>query len=324
MKPYLPEENVAKRLLQRTKSTPPVDIDAIASNLATIEYADLPNEADALLLYDHGDDGKPLIILDQNQLSSRLRFTLAHELGHIAIPWHVGSLVYHEELSIENIAAFLEYEEIEREANRFAAELLAPRDWVAGLFDEHQGDVKKILLSLTDSGMSIEASHYCMIRAAPIGNCLIKCRKLDDTVVTSTQTGRTFLSLPRDREVFDAKKYFNKLDFSVHISKQSSFVFYWIKMLSVSFSKSAPEECSKELIMEIMNDEGLAEDQIDKYSKSINGIVGSINGRMKGEDTQHLYDGMRRRFLADEKLKFLVKHPRFMDFIAARVHELRS
>lgn len=59
------------------------------------------------------EDGLPIIYLNKNLLGDRLRFTLAHELGHLIM--HTGSY-------IPTII-----DDTEDEANRFASELLMPK-----------------------------------------------------------------------------------------------------------------------------------------------------------------------------------------------------
>lgn len=70
-------------------------------------------------------DGQHGIMLKAGQWRGQRRFTLAHELGHFAIPQHAQSTVrqcLEDDLSTVNVQSA-----IEREANEFAAELLMPR-----------------------------------------------------------------------------------------------------------------------------------------------------------------------------------------------------
>lgn len=68
------------------------------------------SKVDALSVYEERDQLPPLIVMSETLPGDRLRFSVAHELGHIVLHHH------------------LEFEErdVESEANRFAAELLMP------------------------------------------------------------------------------------------------------------------------------------------------------------------------------------------------------
>ena len=45
---FLPEENFARRLVQRLGLTPPVDVEAIASQLGTVRVKRIPEDVDGL------------------------------------------------------------------------------------------------------------------------------------------------------------------------------------------------------------------------------------------------------------------------------------
>lgn len=75
------------------------------------------------------DRNKPEIVVNSNHVEGRRRFTMAHELGHILMHWNWPkqqlnkndvSILYRDENSeiLSN--------EVEREANEFAAQLLVP------------------------------------------------------------------------------------------------------------------------------------------------------------------------------------------------------
>ena len=82
-----------------------------------VKFADLQSNSDG---YTFIHQGQPIIVINKNCTSmSRLRFTVAHELGHIILG-HVGkyALVNREPSPNDN--------PIEQEANIFASRLLAP------------------------------------------------------------------------------------------------------------------------------------------------------------------------------------------------------
>ncbi|MEJ7680125.1 MAG: ImmA/IrrE family metallo-endopeptidase [Segetibacter sp.] len=58
-----------------------------------------------------------------------------HELGHIIIPWHLGTFI--DKVDENNVTSNTEYWVLEREANRFASELLLPLDWIYSLYQRN-------------------------------------------------------------------------------------------------------------------------------------------------------------------------------------------
>lgn len=62
------------------------------------------------------------------KLEARRRFTISHEIGHLKIPWHGGSIACH----IDEGGASVSGDQYlrEGEAHRFASELLMPTEWM--------------------------------------------------------------------------------------------------------------------------------------------------------------------------------------------------
>jgi len=77
----------------------------------------------------------PTVIVNADSARPRQKFTLAHELGHIIIPWHLGTFI--DKVDENNVTSNTEYWVLEREANRFASEVLMPFDWIYSLYQEN-------------------------------------------------------------------------------------------------------------------------------------------------------------------------------------------
>lgn len=101
----------------------------IESNGVIVIPMDFGNDSvDAISMYEPADTLPPIIFISQSIPADRWRFSLAHELGHI---------VLHHHLRIPPAE-----EEMEEEANEFAAELLMPRREIAGQL--RQLDMRKL------------------------------------------------------------------------------------------------------------------------------------------------------------------------------------
>ncbi len=118
---------LVKTILSKAKiSSFPIPVNKIASaNGVVIKLSDLEDDISGFL---YMKETKPIIFVNSDHSNARRRFTIAHELGHLFLN-HSGELfvdkghiMYRNSQSKEgNIKQ-------EREANKFAAELLMPEE----------------------------------------------------------------------------------------------------------------------------------------------------------------------------------------------------
>ena len=118
-KDYQKSRDLAWEILRREKIDKlPVDVTGICRRLGiAVRYYEEPRpEGDGFCAI---IDGVPHIFLRRGQSRQRLRFTVAHELGHILLG-HVGEYV------LVNREPSPRDDPVEQAANAFAARLLAP------------------------------------------------------------------------------------------------------------------------------------------------------------------------------------------------------
>jgi hypothetical protein len=84
------EQRIAAHVVKRFGLTPPVDVQRVVRTFADIERDWIPGACDGLVLGLHAPRRRPLVLLKRGRPLVRERFTLAHELGHILLPWHIG------------------------------------------------------------------------------------------------------------------------------------------------------------------------------------------------------------------------------------------
>lgn len=123
-----------KRMIAKAKSVlaqyninqAPIDVAWIAreNKIIVAERDNLPEDISGALDL---RDNKPIILINGNQHIHRKRFTIAHELGHFFLN-HTDGVHIDKKLFFRNQTSSLGASMIEREANRFAAELLMPED----------------------------------------------------------------------------------------------------------------------------------------------------------------------------------------------------
>lgn len=116
-----------KTLIERKGLNPPVNIEALTQQYADVILVPFPVDVDGVTVGLKQPGRRPRVYVNNSLPLTRRRFTLAHELGHVLLPRHVGSIV--DELDRDTSSEEPRYWEMEAEANRFAAEVLMPTAW---------------------------------------------------------------------------------------------------------------------------------------------------------------------------------------------------
>ena len=118
----------------------PVDLDTLAKKLGIkVEDEDLEDEVSGFLVT---KNGRSTVVLNKNHHPNRKRFTLAHEIGHFTLHKGVDEVFLDANLTYFRSKDYPEADSnIEREANRFAAELLMPKKIIKSLISENEIDI---------------------------------------------------------------------------------------------------------------------------------------------------------------------------------------
>lgn len=121
--------------------TAPVPLDRIIRAAGVVvQYGPFDGELSGMAFI---KDGQPMIGVNSLHASTRQRFTLAHELGHILLhrPMLEASGVYVDKGSLRRDSLASEgVDDQEIEANNFAAELLMPEPLLVAALDGHNLD----------------------------------------------------------------------------------------------------------------------------------------------------------------------------------------
>jgi Zn-dependent peptidase ImmA (M78 family) len=304
-----PEEKMARRVLAIRDLLPPFDLDALAFEYGELEYLNLPYEVDGITI-GIGSTQRPRILVNAYAPATRRKFTLAHELGHIVIPWHTGTIITH--LNPDRVDAA--YMQMETEANRFAAELLMPSDWLTEQFDSSETveayfrAVQKIV------GTSREATFYKIFRSLPKP---IICAPIDsNSNMLKGQRSPTAPMLPpkgtlANHETFLADNLCE--EFEIDGQRFVSWFFIGREI------READPRPWRAIYKQILDDTAM-----QPSLQSINAILAGACNKNRTNSEHDICGAVFRAFENYEHYGIVVKHPLFEQYVIKRVRELKQ
>jgi IrrE N-terminal-like domain len=325
-----PEEKFACRLLERHNLIPPYDLEELVSLYAEVDFLDFPNDADGISL-GLKQYSKPKIYINSSRLDVRQRFTLAHELGHVIIPWHIGNIVSHtdvrrneedeEETDFDSQLSRgddFEYRQIEGEANRFAAELLIPTSWLVKILETvdifNFEEALKEVIQLSET--SKDTALIKVFNALPPGYI---CAEIDDNevVVNSFMSSNTQVyKLPLNTycgsepyPIYKEKAFFNL--------RNRSYIL-WSFENSIEIPKELGDISWREILNIILEDTDLQEKK-----QNINAILPSLFQSVKAKEDSEVFSCIVHRYSERKDLEGFTHHSLFKQYVVKRLKELR-
>jgi hypothetical protein len=140
----------------------PISVVDVASRFADIEREDWPvNSVDGITI--NCSARRPQIFYRGDPSALRTRFTIAHELGHAVLPWHVGTM----ECEMPKDSRMRSPDE--QEADHFASELLLPSDWLKSIIISRGANLDLVLSDIVSAQASATASMIALATVLPIG-----------------------------------------------------------------------------------------------------------------------------------------------------------
>jgi hypothetical protein len=319
------EQRLAALLVERYRLAPPVALERVMRDFADVEDDDVPAGCDGLVLWLHGPRIRPLVILDRAQSVARRRFTLAHELGHILLPWHLGST-----LACNTRASLLDAEDhvadAEREANRFAADLLVPPTWldrkVAGIRDD---SVAALMRALADAQVSAHVACLRLLETLPPGHVFAI---LDRTgrVELSGQTPETRIA-PPPRDTALERALLDRFAARVEeIPFGPWLVIWWTYRGSHAEPPDDDPRRSREVLDALMARHAAGLEDERRLRLALSGVIGAANGdaRRQGDTAVgSLHARFRGRFAKSRNVPpSMLADPEFELWLRKRAAEL--
>lgn len=315
--------NIAAILLARHGSTVPVDVIGIIKNYAELEIVPIPFQFDGIVL-DIGCGARPRIIINARIPGARMRFTAAHELGHVIIPWHRGVFLDDESLDTsQRIANVDAYIEMERQANAFASELLMPKAWLAQLINEMEAS--DVHLSLIDQAqVSPQAAAINLIRALPPGH--VYAVTDDSGMVLNAGRSDGTLAVAPEWQVQLPSNSYEYAERYRSFKRAGSTYHWWCLPTSVGEEDSSASLADWRTILdEIVGDLVSDQDAAKKFKLKVNGVVGFVNSQCRRNRISSqgaIRAAVIQRFNDRAEYASFAKHSKFSDFVASRVHSL--
>jgi len=305
-------------MVHRLDLKPPIDVFKIAKSLATVTEKSFPIEIDGLCLDLKVVGKRPKIWISKDLGERRRRFTLAHEIGHIVIPWHTGTIV--DEIEAPQSTAPGTYREMEAEANRFAAEILMPNAWVRSLIDrmDHLAGVMHTIVQVAN--VSFPAALFRTLKFGPPGYVAGEVR--DGIIVSSGKTKGTRSSPP------EVGMNIGLIDMPVAfepqvIANEGSRYFWW-EMREEVEAPTKPISEWRDILEKIL--QTIPVELRAQMRSRVNAIIGYAIGKVpKGSRVEQIYhrglEASQNRSDGDQLLRIVMAHPDFKDYILARAYE---
>lgn len=304
-----PIEKMAALLLARHKLYPPYDLDDLAGVYGDVEYLDIPFEVDGIAIGIGGGE-TPQIIINGSAPSTRKKFTLAHELGHIVIPWHIGTIFSH----IDSADLDLEYREMESEANQFASELLIPRSWLLGVQDNFSSFASFVEHVLESTGASRDA---VLIKIFNTIELPIICSQVD----VSGEILSFYQSKTAPTGATLVGKNINVDSLFPTAGSEESFYLGDRSYRSWSFFNSEIVETDsrpwRDILVQILKEADSKDLQL-----SINAVLPSQYSSHKEKPVDQICSKVMHTYGAREKFKSIMDHPLLPQYVIKRIKEL--
>lgn len=312
--------NFARRLVEKYELSPPVDVESLVRKYADLVFASIPFEgADGISLNLKVSGKTTRVIVNRNKPIIRQRFTMAHELGHVIIPWHVGTIIDH--LDPEEVHETSHYWAIEAEANAFAAELLMPLSYIEDVITNNQDLAKANEFISRECQVSPIASakrlanfaHENAVYAYERNGITNFSGRTNGTIANALNRGDVFPSSPFDY----AESHFEE-------RLNGGRIHWWVLPNEMHFDIE-DNRTWREILDCIVKDVDVQSSNTQKFKSSVNGVVAYANGACK-KSGRHTVDAVIsasiQRLKDREGYELFVEHKDFHSFLVKKAQEL--
>lgn len=320
-----PEINLARRLATKYHLTPPFRVDTLAKHYARVEVLELPDDLDFDgATFDLKALGRlPTIIVNKGRPAPRRRFTIAHELGHVLIPWHVGSIL--DEVVPSTGRSDTPYWMLESEANRFASELLMPSSWTAEIFNKLRTPPAALEDIVAIAGVSRTAAAIALINSMPKGY-VYAILDMNSRVTYSGRSPDTIANEPRQGTIVDRRRIYPMSDEQCDLKRGEDLFIWWHLPDEITLPDAIDAREWRLILNDIVSDLRIPVSNRAGFKQSVNGIFAYANGRAETRTAEAIYSAAVQRFhsnaQANIRFRRFVNHEHFPLFLRKRAEDL--
>ena len=299
---------------------PPVDVESLVASHADVRRLPLDsNTLDAVVHGLRGGRHRPVVVLNDERPHTRIRFTLAHELGHLLLAWHIGTIECHVDDDDDDRAGLVV--PFEREADAFASRLLVPARFVREISALPEPEM---LARLAEAEVSPDAGLRSLAALLPAGHVFALLDYTGTRVAGSYRSpGTDNPDLPRG-SVFDQGRFrrmFGRQGLARHRGRH-----VWWGTHAASSPVGDGDDQWEPLLTRILAEVAPGETRGGELWRQANAVAGHALGDWKqgaagGTPLGDLGAGaalLRRRFLRRGHLQDLAEHPLFDEYAASR------
>lgn len=316
-----PERRLAARLVAEFGLTPPVAIEDVAVDYIDIDEDLLPADCDAVILGLTDTEDRPRMLVNKNRPPVRQRFTIAHELGHFFIPWHIGTIVCHTDPS-ELREGELLHRATESEASRFASEFLIPQRWLAEVLKD-EGSVPALIGRVGEADVSVGAACFALAEFLPPGHVLAVLETASH-VKYLFRSFDTDVNVPYRGERLDADSLDALAADRAEIGYRHQTIYWWFfereaQLLDVGDDRT-PTDILRQILQEVIFDQ----EERDFLFRSIQGISGHAKDRIERVTPERMLAELKQRFASRPKLRNVTEHSEFQAYLSRRAEQLSA
>ena len=315
-----PASNIARRVIQKYRLSPPIDIETIIKEHARLSFVHIPFEGvDGISLNLKDPVNQTHVIVNKSRPFVRKRFTMAHEFGHILIPWHVGMIVDRVDLVDSRVAT--PYWEIEEEANSFAAELLMPHSWIEELIPNMRNLSAVQALIARECETSTLAAGIRLAQFAPSNSIFASERDgvvafsgtTEDTIASPLEWGMSFPPNPFD---------YSQEHYTSTVGRDR--LHWWVLPGRIHID-GVDQRSWRDILDGIFGDMDIEDREKAKLKSSISGIISVAISRCERiDDVDSIVTACIQRIKGRSNLESLVQHDDFEIFVLKRAEDLAS